>query len=65
MKSALVWALLPPVLSISSAFAVFPLSSVKRVSNLPTVPNRFIVEVDSLSDIPGKRSLEGVRNIPT
>ncbi|KAJ3530209.1 hypothetical protein NMY22_g8670 [Coprinellus aureogranulatus] len=36
--------------------AAVPFSSVKRVSNLPTVPNKFIVEVDTTADIPNKRS---------
>ena len=37
-----------------------PLSSVQRKTSLPIVPNKFIVEVDSEADIPGKRSLESV-----
>ncbi|KAL0956650.1 hypothetical protein HGRIS_002782 [Hohenbuehelia grisea] len=52
MKSNLLWA----VLGASSVLASVPISSVKRVTNLPTVPNKFIVEVDSLSNIPSKRS---------
>lgn len=56
MKS-LTWTLLPTVLGAGLALAKVPLSSVKRISNTPTVPNRFIVEVDSLASIPnGKRS---------
>ncbi|KAK7473132.1 hypothetical protein VKT23_001233 [Stygiomarasmius scandens] len=35
--------------------AAFDLSGVKRVTNLPTAPNRFIIEVDSTADIPSKR----------
>ncbi|TFK44150.1 pyrolysin [Crucibulum laeve] len=58
MKTAMFFALLPTLLCASSAFAVVPLSSVKRESNLPTVSNKFIVEVDTLADIPTKRSLE-------
>ncbi|KAJ7097194.1 subtilisin-like protease [Mycena belliarum] len=33
------------------------LASVKRVTNLPSVANRFIVEVAAPADIPGKRAL--------
>ncbi|EDR11679.1 pyrolysin [Laccaria bicolor S238N-H82] len=55
MKSASLWAVLPSLLA-SSAWATFPISSVKRESNLPVVPNKFIVEVDVLSNIPNKRS---------
>ncbi|KAF8149470.1 pyrolysin [Crassisporium funariophilum] len=56
MKSTNLWALLPSLLGASSALATFPISSVKRVSNLPIVPNKFIIEVTSLTDIPSKRS---------
>ncbi|KAF8149475.1 pyrolysin [Crassisporium funariophilum] len=57
MKSATFLALLHSFLSASSAFAAFPISSVKKESNLPTVPNKFIIEVDELSNIPNvKRS---------
>ncbi|KAF5371300.1 hypothetical protein D9758_004263 [Tetrapyrgos nigripes] len=35
--------------------AAVPLSSIKRVTNLPTASNRFIVEVDTAADIPSKR----------
>ncbi|KAG9220554.1 hypothetical protein CCMSSC00406_0004010 [Pleurotus cornucopiae] len=52
MKGVLLWS----VLSAGCALAVTPLSSVKRVTNLPIVANKFIVEVDSTSDIPTKRS---------
>lgn len=49
--------ILPVLWSASVALATIPLSSIKRVSNLPTVANKFIVEVDSLSNfIPNKRS---------
>ncbi|KAH9484892.1 Minor extracellular protease vpr [Psilocybe cubensis] len=56
MKSAAFWALLPSLLSASLVYAVVPISSVKGKSNLPFVPNKFIIEVDTLSDIPTKRS---------
>ncbi|PPQ90634.1 hypothetical protein CVT25_006617 [Psilocybe cyanescens] len=56
MKSAAFWVLLPSLLSASLVYGVFPISNVKRVSNLPFVPNKFIIEVDSLSNIPTKRS---------
>ncbi|KDQ27552.1 hypothetical protein PLEOSDRAFT_1112600 [Pleurotus ostreatus PC15] len=52
MKGVLLWS----ILSAGCALAVTPLSSVKRVTNLPIVANKFIVEVDSTSDIPTKRS---------
>ncbi|KAF4599319.1 hypothetical protein EYR40_006411 [Pleurotus pulmonarius] len=52
MKAVLLWS----ILSAGYALAVTPLSSVKRVTNLPIVSNKFIVEVDSTSDIPTKRS---------
>lgn len=47
------WALFVSSLA-GSTLAANPLSGVKRVTNLPTVPNKFIVEVDTLSDV--KRS---------
>ncbi|GLB37011.1 putative subtilisin-like protein [Lyophyllum shimeji] len=53
----LAWALVPSILSAGLALGTVPLSSVKRVSSLPTVQNKFIVEVESLSNIPSKRSL--------
>jgi len=56
MKS-LAWVLVPSVLSAGLAFGVVPLSTVKRVSNIPTVPNKFIVEVDTLASIYNKRSV--------
>ncbi|KAF8070083.1 pyrolysin [Lyophyllum atratum] len=55
MKS-LTWVVVPSLLSAGLAFGAVPLSSVKRVSNLPTVPNKFIVEVDTVANIPNKRS---------
>ncbi|KAF9446345.1 subtilisin-like protease [Macrolepiota fuliginosa MF-IS2] len=46
------------LLSACSAFAAFPISSVPRKSNLPTVANKFIVEVNDVANIPtAKRSL--------
>lgn len=39
------------------ALATVPLSSVKRLTNLPLVPNKFIVEVDTSAHIPTKRGL--------
>ncbi|KAF5385811.1 hypothetical protein D9615_002603 [Tricholomella constricta] len=56
MKS-LAWAVVPSILCIGLALGTVPLSSVRRVSNLRTIPNKFIVEVDSLASVPNKRSL--------
>ncbi|KAI0045483.1 subtilisin-like protease [Auriscalpium vulgare] len=42
----------------SHASATIPISSIERKTNLPFVPNKFIVEVDTAADIPGKRSDE-------
>ncbi|KAF9467400.1 pyrolysin [Collybia nuda] len=43
--------------SASTALAAVPLSSIKRVSNVPIVANKFIVEVEDLSSFsPNKRS---------
>ncbi|KAF8894316.1 pyrolysin [Gymnopilus junonius] len=56
MKAAMFWALLPSLFSASVVYGVFPISQVQRVSKLPTVPNKFIIEVAQLSDIPTKRS---------
>ncbi|KAI0045501.1 subtilisin-like protease [Auriscalpium vulgare] len=42
----------------SYALATIPISSVERKTNLPFIPNKFIVEVDTAADIPGKRSDE-------
>lgn len=47
----LAWALLPIVLNIALVSGIVPLSSVKRISSLPTIPNSFIIEVDALSSI--------------
>lgn len=47
------------LLSVCFAFASVPISSIKPGSNLPVIPNRFIVEVDEAADIPpSKRSFE-------
>ncbi|KAJ7282906.1 subtilisin-like protease [Mycena rebaudengoi] len=43
------------LLGASSALGKVDLSSVKRVTNLGTVPNKFIVEVEAAADIPNKR----------
>ncbi|RDB16703.1 Minor extracellular protease vpr [Hypsizygus marmoreus] len=56
MKS-FVWLIAPSLLSTGLVLSAVPLSSVKRESNLPTVANKFIVEVDTLSSIPDKRDL--------
>ena len=59
MKSS-VWSLLLPVLLASSGLAAkFPTSSLKGGAAAPgnVVPNTFIVEVESTSDIPTKRDL--------
>ncbi|KAI0063549.1 pyrolysin [Artomyces pyxidatus] len=54
MKTA--FALVPLIL-IGSAVAVVPFSNLNRTASIPFVQNRFIVEVENPSDIPGKRSL--------
>ena len=57
MKTS-VWALLlPAVLANVALAAKFPASVLKAGGSLPgnIVPNQFIVEVDSASDIPSKR----------
>ncbi|KAG5643378.1 hypothetical protein DXG03_000992 [Asterophora parasitica] len=56
MKS-FAWTLVPSLLATGLVLGGVPLSSVQRVSNLQTVPNKFIVEVDTVADIHGKRSL--------
>ncbi len=49
------------LLSVCSTFAAVPLSSVQHKTNLPIVPNKFIVEVDNVANIPNfKRSVESV-----
>ncbi|CAA7260648.1 unnamed protein product [Cyclocybe aegerita] len=58
MRSPALWALLPAAICASSALGAIPISSIKRVTNVPIVPSKFIIEVDELSDIPTKRSFE-------
>ena len=61
MKSALYFALLPSLFSAYLAnAAVSSAAAVKKTSNLPTVPNKFIIEVDELSSVPNKRSFTRV-----
>lgn len=43
------------LLSVCSVSAVVPLSNVQRKTNLPIVPNRFIVEVDNVGDVPNQK----------
>lgn len=43
------------------ALAALPLPKLQDTPALPTVPNKFIIEVDSTSDIPDKRSAPSVR----
>lgn len=56
MKSFVYFSLIHSLLGASSVLAAVPLSSVKRVSNAPTIPNKFIVEVDTSAQIPNKRA---------
>lgn len=42
------------------ALGVVPLSQVQRTTSVSVVPNKFIVEIDELSDFPGKRSFDSV-----
>lgn len=50
------------LLGAYATLATVPISSVQRKSNLPTVANKFIVEVDEVANIPTtKRSVESVR----
>ncbi|KAJ7077272.1 subtilisin-like protease [Mycena belliarum] len=53
MKAALSLALL----GATSVWAAHDLSGVKRVTNVPGLSNKFIVEVAAASDIPSKRAL--------
>ncbi|KAG5646298.1 hypothetical protein DXG03_003895 [Asterophora parasitica] len=62
MKS-FAWTLIPSLLATGLVLGGVPLSSVQRVSNLQTVPNKFIVEVDTVADIHGKRSLSPHENL--
>lgn len=49
------------LLGVYSTFAAVPISRVQRKTKLPTVPNKFIVEVDNAAHIPNpKRSTESV-----
>jgi hypothetical protein len=50
------------LLGASSALGKVDLSSVKRVTNLGTVPNKFIVEVEAAADIPNRR--DGTVSLP-
>ncbi|KAK0462602.1 subtilisin-like protease [Desarmillaria tabescens] len=45
-----------PILFAWCSLASFPLSSVRKETNLPFAANKFIVELDSVVDITGKRS---------
>ncbi|KAF4621066.1 hypothetical protein D9613_000162 [Agrocybe pediades] len=58
MKSFALLALLPAFLSATSASAAVSPSSIKKVNTLPTVANKFILEVDTLANIPTKRSFK-------
>lgn len=62
MKSFVYFTLIHSLLG-ASVLAAVPLSSVKRVSNVPTIPNKFIVEVDTLAAIPNKRAYARVRAV--
>ncbi|KAG5644690.1 hypothetical protein DXG03_007913 [Asterophora parasitica] len=62
MKS-FAWTLVPSLLATGLVLGGVPLSSVQRVSNLQTVPNKFIVEVDTVANIHGKRSLSPHENL--
>lgn len=57
MQLITLWAVSSSLLCAGSALASVPLSSVKKGTNLPFVPNQFIVEVDTAANIPTKRSL--------
>ena len=61
MKPSAFRALLPSLLAAGLVYATFPISQVKRVTNVPIVPNQFIIEVDSIANIPTKRSFSRVR----
>ncbi|KAG5638474.1 hypothetical protein DXG03_004125, partial [Asterophora parasitica] len=53
--------IVPSLLATGFSLGAVHLSSVQRVSNLQTVPNKFIVELDTIADIHGKRSLSNLR----
>lgn len=61
MKSSVFRALLPSLLAAGLVYGTFPISQVQRVTNVPTVPNQFIIEVDTIANIPTKRSFSRVR----
>lgn len=61
MKSSVFRALLPSLLTAGWVYGTFPISQVQRVTNVPTVPNQFIIEVDTIANIPTKRSFSRVR----
>ncbi|KAF8524710.1 subtilisin-like protease [Hysterangium stoloniferum] len=50
-------ALLVVLAVLSAAFAGIPLSSVERVTSSNIAPNKFVVELDNVSALTGKRSL--------
>ncbi|PBK95398.1 pyrolysin [Armillaria gallica] len=54
MRTSL-WPLIPIFFAWCS-LASFPLSSVRKETNLPIAANKFIVELDSVADVTGKRS---------
>ncbi|KAG6817491.1 hypothetical protein H0H87_008116 [Tephrocybe sp. NHM501043] len=56
MKTPL-WILLSTLLGTRFAIGKLTPSHIKKVTTIPTVPNKFIVEVESPVDIPTKRSL--------
>lgn len=61
MKSAVYFALLPSLLSAVSVFGALPIP--KKVSNLPVVSNKFIIEVEDIATIPNKRSFKRVSSL--
>ncbi|KAJ3534438.1 hypothetical protein NMY22_g6922 [Coprinellus aureogranulatus] len=56
MKPFIYYSILHSLLGASVVLAAVPFSAVKRVSNIPTIPNKFIVEVDTTANIPNKRA---------
>ncbi|KAH9484870.1 Minor extracellular protease vpr [Psilocybe cubensis] len=56
MKSASLWSLLPSVLLATSTIAGLSLADIKKVTTLPNVANKFIVELEDIANIPNKRS---------
>ncbi len=54
MRTSL-WPLIP-IFFVWCSLASFPLSSVRKETNLPIAANKFIVELDSVADVTGKRS---------